>query len=108
MRKLLFLLLVALIAAAPVGNVRAQTQTNPATAAKPYDPVYPIVIGLGAIAGTVLFNVATGGLQTIPYLARTVPVSPTAAAAAQISMSRNVTVISAVIGAWVANWMYGH
>ena len=66
----------------------------------------PIVVGLGAIAGVVVFNVAALGVEALPggfaYGAgATVP------AEMSVAMSRVYATASAVAGAWIAYYGYG-
>lgn len=64
----------------------------------------PIVAGLGAIAGVVVFNVAALGVQALPgglgYAAgATVP------AEMSVAMSRVYATTSAVVGAWIGYYL---
>ena len=69
------------------------------------DSLLPVVIGLGAIAGVVGFNVLALGVGALPgglaYAAgSTVP------AEMSVAMSRVYAVTSAVLGGWAANYLY--
>lgn len=120
MRRLIPSMLVALIGVLPVA---AHAQTMPAPA--PLPPVIQIektsgtyrtmAIGVGAIAGVVVFNVATGGLGTVPLLAAlgesgaaagaTAAVAEAGALTANtVAQSRVYAVTSAVVGGWIGNW----
>ncbi|MGQ9366879.1 hypothetical protein [Azospirillum sp. ST 5-10] len=133
MRRMLTALLVVLLACGPAA-VHAQTVTEPVPqtappAAAPVTPdtalpaevppaagpeapapvaagdYYPVVIGLGAIAGVVGFNLVALGVGAVPggaaYAAgMMVP------AEMSVAMSRVYAITSAVAGAWVANYLY--
>jgi hypothetical protein len=79
----------------------AQAQTSPAAAtAQTSADLRPLIVGLGAIAGVVIFNVAALGVEALPggmaYAAgATVP------AEMSVAMSRVYATTSAVIGGWV-------
>jgi hypothetical protein len=109
MQRLLMIALIALIGVLPLvsGSAQAQTETAVPTAASGNGPLYPIVVGLGAIAGVAVYNIASFGVSGVPYLA---PAATTGAmvTAAAIAQNRLYTVVSAVVGAWVANWLYGN
>ncbi|WP_029008672.1 hypothetical protein [Azospirillum halopraeferens] len=120
MRRFLSALLVVLLACGPVllhaAPAHAQTVTEPAppavapmvpeTAAVPPSADYlPLVVGLGAIAGVVGFNLVALGVGSIPggaaYAAgMMVP------AEMSVAMSRVYAVSSAVAGAWIAHYLY--
>jgi hypothetical protein len=113
MRKLVMAALVALIGVLPLATAPAGTQTQTAepcavpAAVKANGSIYPILVGLGAVAGVAVYNMATFGVAGVPFLA---PAATTGAmvTAGAISQNRLYTVISAVTGAWVANWLYGN
>lgn len=70
------------------------------------DAVYPLVLAGGALAGVAVVNLMTYGLGTLPLAIAaegTAPVISPAAAAA----SRIFVVTSGVLGAWVADALYG-
>lgn len=125
MRSLLIAVVVALVAlSAGPAPVAAQPAPVPPTASQANGPLYPLVVGLGAITGVVLYNVATVGVSGVPFLGRFVARRAVAGAAAgaatggaaraaalttaAISMNRFYTVGSAVVGAWVFNWLAGN
>jgi hypothetical protein len=66
----------------------------------------PIVVGLGAIAGVVTFNVLAIGIEALPggvaYTA-----SATVPAEASVAISRVYATTSAVVGAWIAYYGFG-
>jgi hypothetical protein len=91
----------------------AHAQTNRAAAgapaevvaAQPQPDLRPIIVGLGAIAGVVIFNVAMLGVEALPggmaYAAgASVP------AEMSVAMSRVYATTSAVIGGWVGYYGY--
>lgn len=81
----------------------AQAQSTVPPAKPPVQPqtdLRPIAIGLGAIAGVVVFNVAALGIEALPgglgYAAgATVP------AEMSVAMSRVYATASAVVGGWI-------
>jgi len=103
-------------------DVRAQNQPQPPApppaAYQQPGPFYPFALGLGALAGVVLYNVFSAGTAGLPFLraaASAASTAGTAAAPATVSASttllaqhRVTTVASAVVGGWVANWLYGY
>ncbi|CAK0748709.1 membrane hypothetical protein [Azospirillaceae bacterium] len=123
MRRLMIAALIAIFASvSAIAPSQAQVQPKapafptpapvPVVITKRIDPVYPVVIGLGAIAGVAFMNLASTGAVGVPFVRRVaarLAGSTTAAAAsnATLSISRFYTVTSAVVGAWVGNWLYG-
>jgi hypothetical protein len=111
MRKLVLAALVALIGFAPpaVSPALAQTEGAAPTAAqvRTTGPLYPVLLGLGAISGVAVYNMASFGAAGVPFVA---PATMTGAMVTNAAVSRNrlYTVISAVVGAWVVNWLYGN
>jgi hypothetical protein len=112
MRKLVIAALVALIGVLPMvlsatSPAQAQPQSAVASESKAVGPLYPILIGLGAIGGVAVYNMASYGVSGVPFLA---PVATTGAmvTAAAIARNRLYTVMSAVTGVWVVNWLYGN
>jgi hypothetical protein len=105
--------LVALTGWLPLGTVPALAQPQtavPMTAApeaRTNGPLYPILVGLGAVSGVAVYNMATYGVSGVPFLG---PVATTGAmvTARGIATNRLYTVLSAVTGAWVVNWLYGN
>jgi hypothetical protein len=89
--------------------VEAGAQTKPggvpASAEPAQTDLRPIVIGLGAIAGVVVFNVAVLGLEALPgglaYGAGAV-----VPAEMSVAMSRVYATTAAVVGGWVAYYGY--
>lgn len=95
------------------GQGQAQAQTSAAAAgaqpgvavAQPPPDLRPIVIGLGAIAGVVIFNVAALGVEALPggmaYVGgAAVP------AEMSVAMSRVYATTSAVIGGWIGYYAF--
>ena len=112
MRKLVMAALVALIGTVPMVAAPALAQTEgaaPSTAsqAPTTGPLYPILVGLGAISGVAVYNMASFGVAGVPFLAPAVSTGAMVTNAA-ISTNRLYTVVSAVAGAWVVNWLYGN
>jgi hypothetical protein len=84
----------------------AQSVRAPSEAVLTQDNLKPIVIGLGAIAGVVTFNVLALGVEALPgglaYGAGT-----TVPAEMSVAMSRVYATTSAVVGAWIAYYSFG-
>lgn len=106
MRRLLLVALVALIGVLPVA-VQAQTQPQAPAATKLSETWYPYVVGLGAFAGVVGFNLIALGSGAIPIFAR-YPAGALVPAQASVAMSRVYATASAVTGALASLWMYEH
>ena len=89
-----------LVAHAPIASAQP-VQGRPAAA-----DMRPIVVGLGAIAGVVAFNVLALGVEALPggmaYAAgATVP------AEMSVAMSRVYATTAAVVGAWIGYYGFG-
>lgn len=116
MRKLIPSALIALIGVLPVATHAQTTPTPPVIQIEKTGGTYrTMAIGIGAIAGVVAFNVATGGLGTVPLLAalgESGAAAGTTAAVAEagvltantVARSRVYAVASAVVGGWIGNW----
>ena len=107
MRKFAMAALVALIGLVPL--VPAQAQPAVATATETSSPgaLDPSVLGLGAVAGVAVYNMAALGVSGVPFLG--LPVTTGAMVTARaVAQNRLYTVLSAVGGAWVLNWLYGN
>lgn len=69
-----------------------------------------LVAGLGAIAGVVVFNMATGGTAALPFFAGAGAgagaAAPLSASEGAVAVSRVYAVTSAVAGALAANWLF--
>ena len=112
MRKLVLAALVALIGMMPLAPAPALAQTEGATPtaaaqAPTTGPLYPILVGLGAVTGVAVYNMASFGAAGVPFVAPAVSTGLMVTNAA-IARNRLYTVISAVVGAWVVNWLYGN
>ena len=66
----------------------------------------PIVIGLGAIAGVVAFNVLALGVEALPG-GLAYGAGATVPAEMSVAMSRVYATTAAVIGGWVGYYSYG-
>lgn len=93
----------------------AQVATPPATepppllsapqaAEKPFD-YYPIVIGLGAVAGVVAFNALAIGIEALPGGMAAGAGAALVPAEASVAISRVYAVTSAVTGALIAYYL---
>src|SRR5262245_9228496 len=65
----------------------------------------PYVIGAGAIAGVVAFNVLALGLEALPG-GLAYGAGATTPAEMSVAMSRVYAVTSAVVGGWIAYYLY--
>ena len=109
MRRLVTILsAIALLAQVNI----AVAQTAPQPPAPVQHPVSaqhdwkPIVIGLGAIAGVVAFNVTAIGFEALPG-GLAYEAGAAVPAEASVAISRVYATTSAVIGAWIAYYAYG-
>jgi hypothetical protein len=110
MRRLLIVAVLALVGMLPISSSYAQAPAQAQTSAKSSDGLYPIVVGLGAIAGVVGFNYfALSPAAAFPFLQGALePTATSIAPHVSVAMSRVYATTSAVVGAWVANWFYDH
>jgi hypothetical protein len=98
---------IAMVAAMGCQTVYAQSSAaTDAPRVSAQTDLRPIVIGLGAIAGVMVFNVAALGVEALPgglgYAAgATVP------AEMSVAMSRVYATASAVIGGWIGYYSVG-
>jgi hypothetical protein len=98
---------IGVVAALTCQVAQAQTSVSPAAPpAQTQTDLRPIVVGLGAIAGVVVFNVAALGIEALPgglgYAAgATVP------AEMSVAMSRVYATASAVVGGWIGYYSVG-
>jgi hypothetical protein len=87
-------------------DIAAAQPARAAAVPAPQVDMRPIVIGLGAIAGVVAFNVLALGIEALPgglaYGAGT-----TVPAEMSVAISRVYATTAAVIGGWVAYYSYG-
>ena len=109
MRKLVGVALIVAVGVLPVisAPLQAQTQSAATTENHTRGPLYPILVGLGAIGGVAVYNMATYGVSGVPGLAPAVTTGAMITARA-VAENRLYTVVSAVTGAWVVNWLYGN
>jgi len=104
MRRRLLIALIVLVGILPItGYSQAQEQPPP-----PSDTFYPYAVGLGAIIGVVGTQVILFGSAGFPFLESTVGPTATIAPEISVGVSRMFAVTSAVVGAWIANWLYDH
>ena len=69
--------------------------------------VSPTALGIGAIAGVVVFNMIAPSLWPVSYLTGG-PLVGTIFADSALAASRVYTVTSAVVGAWAGQWVYSN
>ena len=91
MKKMFAIFLVSLMVWLPL--------TSQAAESTPSGDNNVMMWGLGAIAGVVVFNYLTGGLEALPFTGGPFVLEGRAAA------NRVVVVASAVAGVWIADWM---
>jgi hypothetical protein len=108
MRSLAIIALIASLGLAP--SVASAVTPPPPTAETQMekespDYIYPLVLAVGALIGVAGVNMLTYDLGTLPLqvgIETSAPmISPAVAAA-----SRIYAITSAVIGAWIADWLY--
>ncbi len=105
MRRRLLIALVVLIGILPVaGYSKGQEQPAPPLS----ETFYPYALGLGAIAGVVGAQFILFRSAGFPFLESAVAPASTIAPEVSVGVSRMFAVTSAVLGAWIANWMYDH
>ncbi|MEI6985163.1 MAG: hypothetical protein WCK65_03460 [Rhodospirillaceae bacterium] len=107
MRRLVLAMLIAALGLLPIISTAVRAQPPAASESGCHGPLYPAVLGFGAITGVAVYNMAVHGLPGVPFLAPAVTTGAMITARA-IAENRVYTVISAVIGAWVLNWLYGN
>lgn len=83
----------------------AEVATDVSSSVNKVDVVdnHALAIGLGAIGGVVVFNLATGGMASIPMLASA---SGAAAVESTVAISRVYAVSSAVVGGLAGDYLY--
>ncbi len=87
---------------------RAQVPLQLPTEPQPYteDWLYPLVLATGAVAGVVGINLlSTGYAGFLPSSVANATSGPVADATV-LGLSRLYTVVGAVTGGWIANWLY--
>jgi hypothetical protein len=111
LRTMIIVVGTALALAWQPGAANAQTTAgSPAAASvastQKQSNLRPIAIGLGAIAGVIVFNVAALGVEALPggFAYGAGAVVP---AEMSVAMSRVYATTAAVIGGWVAYYSYG-
>lgn len=71
-----------------------------------------LAVGLGAIGGVVVFNLATGGTAAVPMMAGAMPaltdagITAVSARTGAVAVSRVYAISSAVVGAMVGDYLY--
>jgi hypothetical protein len=105
MRRLIAAVLIGALAV-PNGAALAQPAQPSSEYRQPPMDMRPFVIGLGALAGVVAFNVVALGVEALPggYAYAT---GATVPAEMSVAMSRVYATTSAVIGGWIAYFTYG-
>jgi len=104
MRRRLVVALIVMISIFPImGYSQTQEQALP-----PSETFYPYAVGLGAIIGVVGTQFILFGSSGFPFLERTVAPAASIAPEISVGVSRMFAVTSAVVGAWIANWLYDH
>lgn len=103
MRRLILAALIALIGIVPMTASAQIQQKAPAPVTAATDPAYPIYLGVGAIAGVVIWNLAALGFNAIPLM---VPSGTTIIPEWSVAISRVWATGAAVVGAWIADGIY--
>lgn len=103
MRRLILAAVIALIGIMPM-TVHAQTEQHGQTqVTAATDPAYPIYLGVGALAGVVLWNLYSLGLSGIPLM---VPAGTPVLPEWSVAISRVWATSAAVVGGWIADGIY--
>lgn len=115
MRKVLLIVAIVLMgvlpaaayAQAPVQPVQPrQEMPLPQAPVEQFDWIYPLVLGTGAILGVLAINfLAQGYVGVVPGPGGLAGVGPVADSS-DFALSRFYAVAGAVIGGWMANWLY--
>jgi hypothetical protein len=110
LRRLMVLAVVMLLAGyAPLVSAQTLPRTNIVETRGPSvettDAMLPIIIGLGAIAGVVTFNVLALGVEALPG-GLALAGGAIVPAEMSVAVSRVYATISAVVGGLVANYAY--
>jgi len=87
-------------------DIAAAQPARVAADSAPQVDIRPIVIGLGAIAGVVAFNVLALGVEALPG-GLAYGAGATVPAEMSVAMSRVYATTAAVIGGWVGYYSYG-
>lgn len=95
------------VADAQAGRPLGGGSVPAATPGQPASDLRPIVVGLGAIAGVVIFNVAVLGVEALPG-GLAYGAGATVPAEMSVAMSRVYATTSAVVGGLIAYYAYGH
>jgi hypothetical protein len=105
MRRWLPIALIVLIGFLPVAGY---SQTQEQSPLPPSETFYPYAVGLGAVIGVVGTQFILFGSAGFPFMESTVAPATTIAPEISVGVSRMFAVTSAVVGAWIANWLYDH
>ncbi|CAK0756789.1 conserved membrane hypothetical protein [Gammaproteobacteria bacterium] len=103
MRKQVLIALIVVMGALPVGGYAQTQEPTP-----PSETMYPYAVGLGAIIGVVGTQFVLFGSSGFPFFERAIAPATTIAPEISVGVSRMFAVTSAVVGAWIANWLYDH
>lgn len=108
MRKLILVLAIALIGLLPFGPASAQAPAKAQTTAvvEEFDPIYPFVLAAGAVTSVVIFNWLTSGYIGVLPINTSVVGTGSLVGNTATALSRVYAVTSAVVGGWIANWLY--
>lgn len=115
MRKVLLIAAVLLLglmpatasAQAPLQPVQPRQEVpNPVPQVEEFDWFYPLIVGTGAILGVLAVNfLAQGYVGVVPGPGGLAGVGPIADSS-DFALSRFYAIVGAVVGGWVANWLY--
>jgi len=105
MRRSLVIALIILVSIFPMAGY-SQTQEQPPPPLS--ETFYPYAVGLGAIIGVVGTQFILFGSAGFPFMESTVAPATSIAPEISVGVSRMFAVTSAVVGAWIANWLYDH
>jgi hypothetical protein len=104
MKKTFAMLLVSLMFAMPIASQAAANATPITAAEAAADENYPYYLAAGAVAGVLVFNFITGGVEALPFV--TSSVAGGTLWEGPLAVNRAFTAISAVLGTMAMDWSY--
>jgi hypothetical protein len=102
MKKMFAMLLVSAMCVMPLASYSAEKAITAAEAAA--DENYPYYLAAGAVAGVLLFNFITGGVEAIPFT--TSSVAGGTLWEGPLAVNRVFTAVSAILGTMAMDWSY--
>lgn len=106
MRRSLIIALISLMSILPLTGYSQTQEISPPPPIS--ETLYPYAVGLGAIIGVVGTQFILFGSAGFPFTEGSIAPATTIAPEISVGVSRMFAVTSAVVGAWIANWLYDH